>query len=309
MSRPKITVVGAGHVGATAAHIAAARGLGDITLIDIVEGVPQGKALDMMEMRPIEGISCDIIGTNSYGDTANSDIVVITAGLARKPGMSRDDLLAKNAEIIKSVTEEVVKQSPNAILVMVTNPLDVMSYVAKTVSGFPRERVIGQAGVLDSARMRCFIAMELGISVEDTSAFVLGGHGDSMVPLVRYTYAGGIPVEKLIPKDKLDAIVARTRKAGGEIVAHLKTGSAYYSPAAATIDMVEAIIRDKKRILPCAVYLEGEYGIDGIFVGVPVILGSGGLEKVLELDLTDDEMAALQKSAEHVKGTTAKLNL
>jgi malate dehydrogenase len=309
MSRPKITIVGSGNVGATTAHIAASRGLGDIVLVDIIEGVPQGKSLDMMEMRPIEGISSDITGSNNYEDTADSDVVVVTAGLARQPGMSRDDLLNKNAQIIQSVTKEATRRSPKSVLIMVTNPLDVMCHVAMKVSGFPRERVFGQAGVLDSARMRCFIAMELGVSVEDVSACVLGGHGDSMVPLVRYTYAGGIPVESLISKDRLDAIVERTRKAGGEIVALLKTGSAYYSPAAATVEMVEAVLRDQKRILPCAVHLEGEYGIRGVFVGVPVILGARGMEKILELDLTIDEKAALNKSAEHVRQTQEKLSL
>jgi malate dehydrogenase len=309
MRRPKITIVGAGNVGASAAHIAASRELGDIVLLDVIEGVPQGKALDMMEMRPIEGVSCDIRGTNSYEDTTDSDIVVMTAGLARQPGMSRDDLLAKNAEIVKSVTKEIVKRSPGTVFIVVTNPLDVMCYVAMKVSGLPRQRIFGQAGVLDSARMRCFIAMELGVSVEDVSACVLGGHGDSMVPLIRYTYAGGVPVEKLISKDRLDAIVARTRNAGGEIVALLKTGSAYYSPAAATIEMVEAVLRDKKRILPCAAYLEGEFGIKGLFVGVPVILGASGMERILEIDLTEEEKSALHASADHVRQVTAKLKL
>ncbi|MBN2370655.1 MAG: malate dehydrogenase [Vicinamibacteria bacterium] len=309
MRQAKITIVGAGNVGASAANIAATRDLGDIVLVDVVEGVPQGKALDMMAMRPIAGVSRDIRGTNSYDETAESDVVVMTAGLARQPGMSRDDLLAKNAEIVKSVSMEIVKRSPAAVLIMVTNPLDVMCYVAMKASGLPRERLFGQAGVLDSARMRCFIAMELGVSVEDVSACVLGGHGDSMVPLIHYTYAGGIPVEKLIPADRLHAIVARTRNAGGEIVSLLKTGSAYYSPAAAAIAMVEAVLRDKKRILPCATYLDGEYGIRGLFVGVPVILGASGVERILDVDLTGEEKSALQASADHVRQVMSRLKL
>jgi malate dehydrogenase len=262
-----------------------------------------------METAPAEGFDCEIIGTNDYKDTANSDVVVITAGLARKPGMSRDDLLEANAKIVGDVTKQVVEASPNSILVIVTNPLDVMCYLAKHVSGFPKERVVGQAGALDSSRMRCFLAMELNVSVEDVTAFVMGGHGDSMVPLVRYSSVGGIPVERLIPKDRLDAIVERTRKAGGEIVAHLKTGSAYYSPAACSIRMVESILRDKKRVLPCAAYLEGEYGVQGLYMGVPVILGSSGVVRVLEVDLKEEEAAAFQKSAEAVRSTVNKLNL
>src|SRR5690606_27336564 len=272
-ARAKITIVGAGNVGATAAHWAASKELGDIVLVDSVEGVRQGKALDLAQAGPLEGFDCRIIGTNSYDETEGSDVVVITAGVARKPGMSRDDLLRTNYEIVSGVVREVVARSPEAYIIVVSNPVDVMTYVALKESGFPKNRVVGQAGVLDSTRFRTFIAMELGISVEDVTAFVMGAHGDSMVPLVRYSYAGGIPVEKLIPKERLDAIVERTRYGGGEIVNLLKTGSAYYAPAAATVQMVEAILKDKKRILPAIAYLEGEYGVRDICAGVPVILG------------------------------------
>jgi malate dehydrogenase len=306
--RNKITVIGAGNVGATAVHWAAAKELGDIVLVDVVEGMPQGKALDMVETAPVEGFDCKVIGTNSYEDTADSDIIIMTAGLARKPGMSRDDLLVKNFEIVKSCIEQAAKYSPNAYIIVVSNPLDVMTYVAQRVSGFPKNRVMGMAGVLDSARFRSFIAMELNISVEDTSAFVLGGHGDSMVPLVRYSYAGGIPIEKLIPADRIEAIVDRTRKAGGEIVGLLKTGSAYYSPSAAAVQMAEAILKDKKRILPCAACLEGEYDVfDGIYVGVPIILGGGGVEKIIEIELTDDEKAELKNSVDDIRENVEKL--
>ncbi len=310
MKRNKITVVGAGNVGATAVHWAASKELGDIVLVDIVEGMPQGKALDMVETAPVEGFDCSIIGTNSYEESAGSDVVIITAGLARKPGMSRDDLLIKNFEIVKSCAEQCAKHSPDAFIIVVSNPLDVMTYVARAVTGFPKNRVLGMAGVLDSARFRAFIAMELGISVEDTSAFVLGGHGDSMVPLVRYSYAGGIPIEKLIPADRIDAIVERTRKAGGEIVGLLKTGSAYYSPSASAVQMAEAILKDKKRILPVAACLEGEYGVKGgLYVGVPAIIGGDGVEKVIEIDLSDEEMAALQESVSDIKSNVEKLPL
>ncbi|UCG38939.1 MAG: malate dehydrogenase [bacterium] len=306
--RNKITVVGAGNVGATAVHWAAAKELGDIVLVDVIEGMPQGKALDMVETAPVEGFDCNIVGTNGYEETAGSDVVIITAGLARKPGMSRDDLLIKNFEIVKSCAEQAAKFSPDAYIIVVSNPLDVMTYVARQVTGFPKNRVMGMAGVLDSARFRAFIALELGISVEDTSAFVLGGHGDSMVPLVRYSYAGGIPIEKLIPADRIDAIVERTRKAGGEIVALLKTGSAYYSPSAAAVQMAEAILKDKKRILPCAACLEGEYDVfDGLYVGVPIILGGGGVEKIIEIELTKDEKAALHQSVEDIRANVQKL--
>ncbi len=308
--RNKITVVGAGNVGATTVHWAAAKELGDIVLVDIVEGMPQGKALDLVETAPIEGFDCNIIGTNSYEETAGSDVVIITAGLARKPGMSRDDLLVKNFEIVKSCAEQVAKYSPDTYIIVVSNPLDVMTYVAQKVTGFPKNRVMGMAGVLDSARFRAFIAMELNISVEDTSAFVLGGHGDSMVPLVRYSYAGGIPIDKLIPADRIDAIVERTRKAGGEIVGLLKTGSAYYSPSAAAVQMAEAILKDKKRIMPCAAGLDGEYGVSGgIYVGVPIIVGGSGVEKIIEIDLTEAEQAELNTSVEDIRENVEKLPL
>jgi malate dehydrogenase len=297
MGRAKITIVGAGNVGGTAAHWAAARELGDIVLIDIVEGVPQGKALDLYEASPIEGFDCRITGTNDYDDTADSDIVVITAGIARKPGMSRDDLINTNASIVGSVTEEIAKRSPNCVLIVVSNPLDVMVTKAHMVCGFPRERIMGMAGVLDSARFRAFISMELGVSIEDISATVLGGHGDSMVPLPRYSTVSGIPIPDLMPADKVESIVQRTRDGGAEIVNFLKTGSAFYAPGAAIVQMAEAIIKDKKRILPCAALLDGEYGQKGIFMGVPVKLGAGGIEEVIELKLTPDEQAAFDESA------------
>lgn len=309
MERKKITVVGAGQVGATIAHIIATKELADIVLIDVIDGIPQGKALDILEGTPISETDVNIIGTNEYSHTANSDIVVITAGLARKPGMSRDDLLAKNVEIVQSVTEQVAKYSPNSFLIVVTNPLDVMCYLAMKVSGFPKNKVMGQAGALDSSRMRFFIAQELGISVEDVSAFVLGGHGDSMVPLIRYTYAGGIPVENLIPKEKLTAIIERTKNAGGEIVSYLKTGSAYYSTAAATVQMINAILKDKKKITPCSVYLDGEYGFNDLFLGVPVVLGKNGIEKIIEIKLTGEESTLLNKSASDVKTNIVKLKI
>ncbi|OEH84519.1 malate dehydrogenase [Desulfuribacillus stibiiarsenatis] len=308
MKRNKITIIGAGNVGATAAHWAASKELGDIVLVDVVEGVPQGKALDLMEAAPVEGFDSIIVGTNNYEDTADSDVIVITAGLARKPGMTREDLVQKNSQIIRHVTAEAVKYSPNAYIVVVTNPLDVMCKVALEASGFPKHRVMGQSGVLDSARFRTFIARELNISFEDVSAFVLGGHGDEMVPLVRYSYAGGIPIETLIPKDRLDAIVERTRKGGAEIVNLLKTGSAFFAPASSTIQMVEAILKDKKRILPVAAYLEGEYGQNGIYLGVPAIVGGNGVEKIIEIELTEEEKQALQKSADMVHETLKACN-
>lgn len=309
MGRKKITIVGAGHVGAHTALWAATKELGDIVLVDIVEGVPQGKGLDLAEVGPIEGFDTGIAGTNDYEETAGSDIVIIAAGLPRRPGMSRDDLLKTNEKIVKGVTEQVVKYSPDCIIIMVTNPLDAMVYLAKKISGFPKNRVVGMAGVLDSARMRAFIAMELGVSVEDVTAFVLGGHGDTMVPLPRYSTVAGIPITELIPKERIDAIVERTRKGGGEILALLKSGSAYYAPSASVIEMAEAVIKDKKRILPCAAYLEGEYGIDGYYMGVPVLLGKYGVEKIIEIELTDDERAALMKSLGHVKENVEKLHL
>jgi len=299
--RKKITIVGAGNVGATAAHWAAEKELGDIVLVDIVEGMPQGKALDLMETRPVEGFDTNLSGANSYEETKDSDVVILTAGLPRKPGMSRDDLLDKNAKIVASATKEIAKYSPNCFIIVVSNPLDTMCYVAKQVSGFPKNRVMGMAGILDTARFRAFVAMELDVSVEDTQAFVLGGHGDSMVPLPRYTTVAGIPITKLMPQEAIDRIVQRTRKAGGEIVALLKTGSAYYSPSAAAVQMAEAILKDKKRILPCAAYLEGEYGISGVYVGVPIKLGGGGVEQIIEVELTEEESAALKKSAEAVR--------
>ncbi len=304
--RAKITVIGAGNVGATCAHWAAAKELGDIVLVDIVEGLPQGKALDLREASPIEGFDCDILGANTYEPTADSDVVIITSGLARKPGMSRDDLLAKNVQIVKEVTAQAARYSPNAVLIVVSNPLDAMVYTAWKVSHFPASRVMGQAGVLDTARFRTFIAMELGCSVEDIQALLLGGHGDDMVPLPSFTSVSGIPVTSLIPKDRLDAIVARTRKGGGEIVNLLKTGSAYYAPAAATVQMAEAIIRDKRRILPVAAYCDKEYGIGGYFVGVPAMLGRNGVERVLEVPLSPDERAAFNVSIQHVKELVAQ---
>lgn len=307
--RAKLSIIGAGNVGATAAHWAAAKELADIVLVDIIEGMPQGKALDLFEAGPTEDFDCRIVGTNRFEEMADSHIVVITSGVARKPGMSREDLLATNKAIIESVTREVVKTSPNAFLIMVTNPLDTMTYLAKHVSGFPKHRVVGQAGVLDASRFRTFVAAELNVSVEDTQALVLGGHGDEMVPLPRYCTVAGVPITELLPKEKIDKIVERTRKAGGEIVALLKTGSAYYSPAAAVVQMVEAVLRDKKRILPCSAYLEGEYGLRDVYFGVPVKLGAGGVEQVLEVPLTDEEKAAVAKSAEGVRRSIAELKL
>jgi len=307
--RKKITIIGGGNVGATAAHWAASKELGDVCLLDIIEGLPQGKGLDLREASPIEGFDSDIIGTNDYRDTADSDIVIITAGLARKPGMSRDDLLAKNTQIVKSVTEQVAKYSPNAVIIVVSNPLDAMVYVAHKVSGFPSNRVIGMAGVLDSARFRTFIAMELDVSVEDVTAFVLGGHGDQMVPLPRYSTVAGIPITKLLPKEKIDALVERTRKGGGEIVSLLKTGSAFFAPSAAAVQMAESILKDKKRILPCAAYCDKEYNVGGYFVGVPVKLGGNGVEEVIEIELLPEEEEAFKKSVQAVKDLVAKINL
>jgi len=297
----KVSVIGSGNVGATAARSIADKELADVVILDILEGVPQGKALDMLEACPVEGSDARVLGTNDYADTAGSDIVVITAGLARKPGMSRDDLLQKNHAIIKSVTEQVVKHSPNCIIVPVTNPLDAMCQVVYRVSGFPRERVVGMAGVLDSARMRTFIAQELNVSVENTHAFVLGGHGDTMVPLPRYSTVAGIPITELMDADTVQAIVTRTAGGGAEIVKLLGSGSAYYAPGSAVVEMVEAILKDKKKILPCAAFLQGEYGISDLFVGVPVKLGAGGIEEIIQITLTDDERAALMKSADAVR--------
>jgi malate dehydrogenase len=288
-------------VGGTTAHRLADKELCDVVVIDIIEGLPQGKGLDLAESAPIEGYDSRVQGTNDYKDTANSDIVVITAGLPRKPGMSRDDLLKKNYDIVRQTTEQVVKYSPNCILIVVSNPLDAMVQTAYKVSGFSKNRVIGMAGVLDSARMSTFIAMELNVSVENVTTFVLGGHGDTMVPLVRYSAVAGIPLPDLLPADKIEAIVQRTRKGGAEIVNLLKTGSAFYAPSAAIVEMVEAILKDKKKILPCAAYLEGEYGVQGLFVGVPVKLGARGIEQIIEIKLTPEEQTALKKSADSVK--------
>jgi malate dehydrogenase len=295
--RNKITVVGGGNVGASAAINLAVKELGDVVLVDVVEGVPQGKGLDIAQMGPIEGYDVQIVGANDYEPTVNSDVVVITAGLARKPGMSRDDLLIANYEVVKSVTENIARHSPEAILVLVTNPLDAMCTVAHHVSKFPKHRIVGMAGVLDSARFRTFIAMELNVSVENVTAVVLGGHGDTMVPVVRLSNVSGIPLSELIPAERLAAIVDRTRNGGAEIVKYLKTGSAYYAPSAAAVEMVESILKDKKKVLPCAALLEGEYGITGLFVGVPVKLGRMGIEKIYELQLNSEEKAMLAKSA------------
>src|SRR5438034_187204 len=300
MARRKVSIVGAGNVGATAGQRIIDKQLADVVLIDIIEGVPQGKALELAESAPIEGYDCRVAGTNNYKDTANSDVVVITAGIPRKPGMSRDDLLRTNYEIVKGVTEQVVKNSPNCIIVVVSNPLDAMVQTAFRVSGFPKERVIGMAGVLDSARFRTFIAMELNVSVENVHAFVLGGHGDTMVPLPRYSTVSGIPITELLPKETIDRLVQRTRDGGAEIVGLLKT-SAWYAPSSAVVEMVDAILNDRKKILPCAAYLEGEYGISGLYVGVPVKLGERGIEQIIEINLTLEERAALQKSAAAVK--------
>jgi malate dehydrogenase len=299
--RKKVSIVGAGNVGATAAHWIASKELANVVLIDIAEGIPQGKGLDLLEAMPIEKCDAYIKGTNDYADTANSDIVVITAGIPRKPGMSRDDLLNTNYKIMQDVVGKVIANSPNCILIVVSNPLDAMAQAAYKLSKFNRERVIGMAGVLDSARFRTFIAEELKVSVENVTAFVLGGHGDTMVPLARYSTVAGIPLTELMDKPTLDRLIQRTRDGGAEIVKYLKTGSAYYAPSAATAEMVEAILKDKKKILPCAAYLKGEYGINGLFVGVPCKLGERGLEKIIEIKLTDDEQAALKKSADAVK--------
>jgi len=307
--RHKATIVGSGNVGATAAHWIASKELADIVLIDIVEGIPQGKGLDLLEAMPIEKRDSNIIGTNDYADTANSDIVVITAGIPRKPGMSRDDLLNTNHKIMNDVVGKIVRYSPNCILIIVSNPLDAMAQAAYKMSGFPRERVIGMAGVLDSARFRTFIAQELKVSVENVTAFVLGGHGDTMVPLPRYSTVAGIPITELMDRATLERIVQRTRDGGAEIVKHLKTGSAYYAPSAAVTEMVEAILKDKKKILPCAAYLNGEYGIHGLFVGVPVKLGAKGIEQIIEIKLTPDEKAELDKSVAAVKELIAVINV
>jgi malate dehydrogenase len=306
--RKKVTVVGAGNVGATLAHRLVDKELADVVLIDILEGIPQGKGLDLLEAGPIEGYDCRITGTNDYRDTAGSDIVVITAGIARKPGMSRDDLLNTNSRIVGDVTRNVVEHSPDTILIIVSNPLDAMCHVALKVSGFPKQRVFGMAGVLDTARFRTFIAMELNVSVENVNAFVLGGHGDTMVPLPRYSNVAGIPITELLSQEQLDRLVKRTRNGGAEIVNYLKSGSAYYAPSAATAEMVESILKDKKKILPCAAYLQGEYGVHDLYVGVPVKLGAAGIEQIIEIKLTPEEQAALNHSAASVQELVTVLN-
>jgi malate dehydrogenase len=307
MPRNKVTVIGAGNVGATTAQRIAEAGLADVVLVDIVEGLPQGKGLDLAEAAPVVSHDARITGTNDYAETAGSDVIVVTSGLARQPGMSRDDLLMKNAGIVKSVVEASAAQSPDAVLIVVTNPLDAMCHVAMKASGFPRERVLGMAGVLDSARFRTFIAEELGVSVADTSAFVLGGHGDTMVPLPRYSTVAGIPITDLLSEDRIKALVDRTANGGAEIVALLKTGSAFYAPGASAFEMVDAILRDRRRVLPCATYLQGEYGVNGLFVGVPVVLGTGGLQRIIEIKLTAEEQTAFAKSAEAVRELVDKL--
>src|SRR5438876_2391460 len=307
MPRNKVPVIGAGKVGATTAQRIAEAGLADVVLVDIVDGLPQGKGLDLAEAAPVVGHDARVMGTNDYAETAGSDIVVITSGLARQPGMSRDDLLAKNAGIVRAVVTEAVKHSPDAILIVVTNPLDAMCHVALQASGFPRERVLGMAGVLDSARFRTFIARELGVSVEDTHAFVLGGHGDTMVPLSRYSTVAGVPITELLSPDRVRALEERTANGGAEVVALLKTGSAFYAPAASAFEMVESILLDRKRVLPCAVLLKGEFGTHDLFVGVPVVLGAAGMERVFEITLTADEQAAFDRSAAAVKELVTKL--
>jgi malate dehydrogenase len=305
--RRKVTVIGAGNVGATTAQQIIETGLADVVLVDIVEGLPQGKALDLAEAAPVVGYDVRITGTNDYADTAHSKIIVVTSGLARQPGMSRDDLMARNAGIVGSVVKQAAAVSPGAIIIVVTNPLDAMCHVALKASGFRPERVIGMAGVLDSARFRAFIAAELEVSVRDIRAFVLGGHGDTMVPLPRYSTVGGVPITELMSAERIEQIVERTRNGGAEVVALLKTGSAYYAPAASVVEMVEAILRDRRRVLPCAAYLRGEYGIDGLYVGVPIVLGNGGVEKIIEIALTDEERAAFNHSADAVRDLLAKL--
>lgn len=305
--RKKISIIGAGFVGSTTAHWLAAKELGDIVLLDIVEGIPQGKALDLYEASPIEGYDVRVEGSNDYADTANSDVIVVTSGAPRKPGMSREDLIKVNADITRSCISQAAPKSPDAVIIMVNNPLDAMTYVAAEASGFPKNRVFGQAGVLDSARYRTFLAMEIGVSVEDIQAMLMGGHGDEMVPLPRYTTVAGIPVTEFVAPDRLEAIVTRARKGGGEIVNLLKTGSAYYAPAAATAQMVEAVLKDKKRVLPCAAYVNGEYGLSDMYFGVPVVLGAGGVEKIIELPLNETERAELDKSAAAVRSTIETL--
>jgi malate dehydrogenase len=307
--RNKVTVVGAGNVGATCAHWIASKELADVVLVDIIEGMPQGKALDLAQAGPVEGYDLRVVGTNGYAETAGSDVVVITSGIARKPGMSRDDLIATNKKIVGDVSEKVAAASPDAVVIVVSNPLDAMCHVASHVTKFPRERVLGMAGVLDTARYKTFIAMELGVSVEDVHGIVLGGHGDTMVPLPRHTSVAGIPLSELLPKDRIDAIVKRTASGGAEIVGLLKTGSAYYAPASAVVAMTESILKDKKRVLPCAALLKGEYGYHDLFIGVPCVLGAGGLDKVIEMKLDDYEKGLLDHSAKAVKELVEALKL
>ncbi|MDZ4721255.1 MAG: malate dehydrogenase [Roseiflexaceae bacterium] len=307
MARPKVSIIGSGFVGSTAAHWIAAKELADIVLVDIVEGIPQGKGLDLLEAGPIEGFDVDVLGTNDYADTANSDVIVVTSGAPRKAGMTREDLIKINAGITRDCISKASALSPNAVIIMVNNPLDTMAYLAKQVSGFPKNRIVGQAGVLDSARYRTFIAKEAGVSVEDVQAMLMGGHGDEMVPLPRFTTISGIPVTEFISAERLEAIVDRARKGGGEIVNLLKTGSAYYAPSAATVQMVEAVLRDKKRVIPCACYLEGEYGLSDIYFGVPCVLGAGGVERVIELPLDAAELEQVKKSAAGVGSSIAAL--
>jgi malate dehydrogenase len=301
MARKKIALIGAGMIGGTLAHLAALKRLGDVVLFDVIEGLPQGKALDLLEAGPIEGYDCNITGTNRYDEIEGADVAIVTAGVARKPGMSRDDLLGINAKVITDVANNLKSRAPGAFVIVITNPLDAMVTLMKRVTAFPKQRVVGQAGVLDSSRYRTFVAMELGVSVESVAALVLGGHGDDMVPVRSYCQVGGVPVEKLIPADRLEAIEKRTRNAGGEVVALLKTGSAFYSPASAAIQMAEAYLFDKKQILPCAALLEGEYGVRGVYAGVPVQIGAGGIEKVIEIELSDKERKEFAASVDHVK--------
>jgi malate dehydrogenase len=308
MSAKKITVVGAGHVGATCSQLLSQKELAkEVVLVDIADGIPQGKGLDQWESAPIEGFDSRVFGASDYQSSVDSEIFIVTAGIARKPGMSRDDLLKTNANVIRSVSREIARVAPDSIIIMVTNPLDVMAQVSMEASGFPRERVIGMAGVLDTARYRSFIALELDVSIEDIQALVLGGHGDTMVPLASYTSVSGIPLSQLLEQDRIDALVERTRKGGGEIVSYLKTGSAYYAPAAAAVQMAEAIVKDKRRILPCAAWLQGEYGFNDLYLGVPCMLGANGLERIVEVELEDSERSALETSAEHVKSTVESL--
>jgi malate dehydrogenase len=307
--RPKVTVVGAGNVGASVAQYTVEKELADVVLVDVIEGVPQGKALDLLQAGPIHRYDCRLTGSNGFDETGGSDIIVITAGFPRKPGMTRDDLLFKNAEVVRGVTQEAARRSPGAVIIVVTNPLDAMVHLAWKASGFPAQRVMGMAGILDSARFRTFIAQELSVSVENVTAFVLGGHGDTMVPLPRYSTVAGIPITELLPKERIDALVKRTRDGGAEIVSLLKTGSAFYAPAAATVEMIDAILKDKKKILPCAAYLEGQYGIKGLFAGVPVKLGRNGVEEVIQIAITEEESAALRKSAEAVRELVEKLGI